>query len=425
MHSPLILPLPGLRSRLAAWFRPLLRAASTALGFHAAVLLFLTSTGPAAAQVPDNVINVRVSLKVIVSPATGTVPSDSKGNLMNDALLRDAFRDMNRWLPNNWRGYRIQLVDLDASGNFPRVGTQSKPAIPSDPSNTEKNPAIWYSTELKVPYSGAPSDIDNQRFETTAKANKTAFIWNDTAINIYMNNKGWSSANFPSAKRDVIATGYGLLRDGAATGQTWADSYKVAGNLLHEIGHAFELYHTFETDDGIADTAPDNRSAPDGRDETGVRNSLAQLNYSKNYSALTTAEKLLVDNTANNAMSYYQLFYDNPPVGKVIPDAERFGPTRFVFTPLQMDRWADWANKTPRNVTLSGVMRFVDASAATSGTGLASNSPIKTLAAAIPTANGAGGDILLLRPGTYTAATLAKPMTLRATPAGVVTIKKP
>ncbi|MES2705575.1 MAG: hypothetical protein V4726_03130 [Verrucomicrobiota bacterium] len=381
------------------------------LFFAAFLLPLLMLAMPASAQKPDGFIHVRVSLKVVVDPATGAVPST-----MSDALVRESFDAMNRWLAVTWRGYRLQLVDLDASQNFRRIGAK----------NDTTGPGKWYSTNLKG------DTADNASFEAAAKASKTAFAWNDSAINIYMNNGGWSSASFPSKNRDVVVTGYTLLQYDPPAGQFWSESYKIAGNLLHELAHSFELYHTHgglgtaANDDGIGDTALDQPSPTDAaaRDETATRNDIAQLNYAKNYAALTAAQKVLVDNSANNAMGYHQLFYDNPPTGKVVSDAERFGGTRFVFTEQQMDKWADWANKAPRFATVTGTMRFVDASVGSSGTGT-SAAPIKLLSTAVTTASAAGADILMLRPGTYNATTLSKPMVLRATRSGPVTLKKP
>src|SRR5262245_6332231 len=77
-------------------------------------LVVLSDSVPAT---PDSFLWIDVSIKVIVDPATGQVPA-----IMNDALLRQSFTDMNLWLANTWRGYRVRAVDLDASQNFRRIG---------------------------------------------------------------------------------------------------------------------------------------------------------------------------------------------------------------------------------------------------------------------------------------------------------------
>ena len=73
-------------------------------------------------------------------------------------------------------------------------------------------------------------------------ANKNIYAWNDHAINIYFNNGGYSSAHFPWENRGLVVSSYALLQAGIdeTPGQAFAPSYKVAGNLLHEIGHYFE-----------------------------------------------------------------------------------------------------------------------------------------------------------------------------------------
>src|SRR5262245_37975268 len=113
------------------------------------ILLFATlalTGGPRPAWgAPDGFIWVNVSIKVIRDPATGQVPPT-----MNDALLRDSFIDMNRWLQNTWRGFRLRAVDLDAAQNFKRIGTL----------NDTTGPGKWYSTNLKT------SSNANWGFET-------------------------------------------------------------------------------------------------------------------------------------------------------------------------------------------------------------------------------------------------------------------
>ncbi|MCX6878926.1 MAG: hypothetical protein NTW21_34720 [Verrucomicrobia bacterium] len=229
-----------------------------------------------ASAVPDSFIKVDVAVKVIVDPATGQTPAT-----MDDAMLRESFELMNRWLANTWRGYRVRLVDLDASQNFRRIGGL----------NDSTGPGQWYAIDLKTYDTTA-----NHDFEVAAKANKSLYAWNDYAINIYFNNNDYSRAGFPSENSDLVISSYRLLTDDHPPGQILTQSYQVT--------------------------------------------------------------------------------------------------------------------------------RFVDWSVASSGTGT-SSSPLKALATAITIANPGGNDILLLRPGTYTAATISKPLTIRATRYGVAQIQKP
>lgn len=387
------------------------------------LLLLASITASPALAAPDGFIWIDVSVKAIVNPETGLTPpqapagSEATG-FFNDAALLECFTEMNRWLANTYRGYRLRPVDSEMNGTlFPRIGAK----------NDTEGPAKWYNTDLK-----GGGDIPNpnpELFKAAIQANKALYKWNDNAVNLYFNNAGWSSANLPPGATGLMQSGYSIFITDLTGSQTVAANYKISGNLLHEVGHFFGLYHTFgrnnsDTNDYIDDTAPDPNNYANGRNETAVRDALAQFNYTRNFSQLNGAEKTLVDNTANNAMSYVQLFYDDPPQGKVLSDAERFGPTRFVFTEKQMDVWADWANHPDRRMTVSGTMRFIDASAAFAGIGT-STSPMKTLEAGITSASNTGSDMLMLRPGTYNSSTISKPVTIRATRQGSVQIQKP
>ncbi len=367
---------------------------------------------------PDGFIWVNVSIKVIRNPATGQVPPT-----MNDALLLESFVDMNRWLENTWRGFRLRAVDLDAARNFKRIGTL----------NDTTGPGKWYFTNLK-------NDDANLAFETEAEANKSLYGWNDTAINIYFNNAplGFSSAHSPANPdtpgRDLVQSAYDLLVTDLSPAEIaagrFAPTYKIAGNLLHEVGHYFHLSHTFP-EDAFLDTAPDPHDdltmrASDSRHESIVRDAIARYAYFANYSSISPANRTRVDNTANNAMSYYQLFYDDPKQNKYLTDAERFGPLRFLFTEMQLERWADAATAECAKVT-SGRTIFVDSSAVLSPFSSGSSSlPYKTVARGLDAARLAGQDIVLLRPGSYhERLTLNRPCTLRATRTGKAVIGIP
>ncbi len=367
-------------------------------------LLACLLVGPATA-VADEFIWLDVSVKFVVDPATGLPPAGT-----DDANLRQVFDLMNRWLANTWRGFRVRLVDLDASQDFQRIGGV----------NDTTGPSKWYDTDLKNDATA------NANFEAAAKADSALYAWNYSAMNLYINNGDFSYCAFPSEGRDLVISSYQLISSNVAPEFYLTENYKVAGNLLHEIGHFFELYHTFNDsgDDGIADTARDNQAGL--RDETAIRNGLAQFNWSMDYAALTLARQTLVDNTANNAMSYYQLFYDDPAQNKTLTDAERFGPTRFLFTEQQMDKWTDNANAARLEVT-SGRTCFVSTMGIDSGVGTSSTAPLRTVAYAVGVATTAQDIVLLLlRPGAYNETlTISQPVTLRATRAGSVTIGAP
>lgn len=394
-------------------------------------LVFILAALLAQPAAADPVIWLDVSIKVIVDPATGQVPAT-----MSDALLRDSFDDMNRWLANTWRGYRVRAVDLDSSQDFMRIGGLYDTT----------GPGFYYDKNLKHdpndpnsidPVSGTPWIT---LFEADAKANKALYGWNDSAINLYFNNGGYSSAGFPwpedpsdpNSVRDVVQSAYRLFLYARPSGAAFTHSYVVAGNLLHEFGHWAGLCHTFDNSpcgvfgDTVLD--PGTLRVPDTRNEPLVLDTVAQSAFDgRSYADLDDDEQTLVWNTANNAMSYYQLFYDEPSLGWVLTDEERFGPTRFIFTELQIDRWADWANTGRGLGATSGRTWFVKPGTQPGGLG-SSTMEFQLIDQALAQASPAGGDILLLRPGVYGAPTVIpdpldpKPLTLRATRDGTAVI---
>jgi hypothetical protein len=124
-----------------------------------------------------------------------------------------------------------------------------------------------------------------------------------------------------------------------------------------------------------------------------------------------TATTDRVDDTFFNVMSYHNAATKDTDENRM--------------TELQLDRHADTANST-RAAFVSGRTRFVSATGNDNNTGLVSTAPKLHVLAAVNSANPAGGDIILLRPGSYNEQlTLDRPVTLRATRVGPATIGKP
>ena len=364
------------------------------------IILALSCLAQLAHGTPDGFIWINVSVKFIVDPASGTVPSspDVGTDGVDDELLKECFNLVNKWQAATKRGYRVRLVDLNPNLSFKRIGTME-----NNPPDT--NPAYWYNVNIK---GGDPGTIDAQnrdRFEDRVfDSENNPYLWNPNAVNIYVNNNDYSSTS-----HKMLITSYRLIAEGAGPNYYKSHPEQIAGNLHHEIGHYFGQPHTFETE--YADTVSD-----DNGPNNGVFDRLAQLKFNLNFNQLDAAQQVRVNNTVYNLMSYHQAVgWSN------FPQADWFTKTN-ILTQAQLDLYAHTANST-RLSNVSGSTIFVDASAFPNGDGTDLN-PLKTLGSAVTAASDTGGDILLLRPGTYEATTLNKPMTLRAA-TGSVTLQHP
>jgi hypothetical protein len=86
------------------------------------------------------------------------------------------------------------------------------------------------------------------------------------------------------------------------------------------------------------------------------------------------------------------------------------------LTPQQLDKWTRYAN-IERAFALSGRTRFVSPAGNDANPGLIGTSPKRTVVNAINASSAGGGDIVLLRPGSYDEQiTISRPVTLRAAP---------
>jgi len=92
------------------------------------------------------------------------------------------------------------------------------------------------------------------------------------------------------------------------------------------------------------------------------------------------------------------------------------------MTEGQLDRWTDATRRYNRG-EVNGLTYFVDHRNNSSGRDGYSASPYPTVASGVAAANAAGGDIVLIRAGTYNERmTFTKPVTLRTSRGSVVTI---
>ena len=138
------------------------------------------------------------------------------------------------------------------------------------------------------------------------------------------------------------------------------------------------------------------------------RNEIAKYNFSKKYHKLDDEEKSMVNNVAQNIMSYH---FKKPIESKPI-----------YLTEGQLDQLTYALDHyVARQNIRDGETFFVNQ-------GIFKNLPAlenshKNIQDALKSANQKGGDIILLAPGTYEEnLVIDKPVTLRASRAGHVTI---
>jgi hypothetical protein len=354
-------------------------------------LLILASCGlglqPAQA---DPFIWVNVSYKFIRNPANGQIPT-----LMDTNRLQSWVDVANSWLAQSYRGYRLRVVD-----GFPQIGSGIN-------SGSITNPSYFYDIDLKTP------DVLTW-FDSVARTNP-AYLWNSNAVNIYVNTNDYSAAGFSQNGMAVIETSYRLFADPAVTNTP----YWVAGNILHEMGHHFELFHTFAgacvtNDDCLSDTLLDNES-------WNTLDQLAQGNFASNYASLAPTNQAKIVDLVRNAMSYHQALATNT----TITPASQWPLALNTFSEQQLDKWAEYAN-TSRRSEVSGYTIFVATNGSDIGDGHSKFAPYRSFLYSSSQANPTGGDVILLGPGNYNnRLTVSNPMTLRVARNTAASIGKP
>ena len=328
------------------------------------------------ASASEGYIDIRLSYKIILNPDDGDPPPliDITG-----ARLQQTVDAMNDLMTSYQRGYRFVLVEFRLIGGLGDTG-----------------PSEWYNLDLL--------DVKGE-LEAEAKSN-SAYRWNSTAINIYINNgTNRASCSFPGD--DIIVMG--------------DNSEQHTSRHLHEIGHYFDLCHTQgctadDDDDYIDDTLKDSGSWD--QDDIAENNPLS----SDDYDLLSVSEQNLVDDVWLNIMSYHN------NVNQLAPFSTSSNPSRDRLTEEQLDTWTDIANSYLRNDVVDGFTRFVGGHnywPTTSPEGRIWRNPHETVQEAFDDTKSSSKnhDIILLRPGNYNEVlTLDCPVVLRATRDGSATI---
>ena len=327
-------------------------------------------------------INIRLSVRAVLNPATG-----NRQPGVSDLQFSNTVVEMQAMLESYGRGYRLQwtgnaLMNVGGLNQF------------------NSGPSRYYDVDFVNDPNG---DALKDQFEANAVANPATYGWDASAVNIYIVRFGganWNVCSFPGSQI--------ILVNGVR-------GYTNSGTVLHEIGHYFNLSHTFNGrqnlnangttctngcscalaigggNDGVADTILDHDCWSD-------QNDIAQGNYGMNYAGLTASRQAAVDRIWFNLMSYHGRQHSTD-----------------LLTSDQLDRWTDSAN-TDRPAVRTGRTRFVDRDNA-SGVYLGTSGlPYRTLTTGLNAATATGSDIVLIRPGNYDEPqTITKAVTLRAT----------
>jgi hypothetical protein len=338
---------------------------------------------------------IKVSVKVVLNSDDGLRPAK-----VTDAHIDEYIARINELEAFYSRGFRFWRVD---------------PVTPVGAQGDTTGPSRWFSVNFFDPDNGTTW---KDQMESAAK-NDSAYHWNNEAINIYITAGICGGiCSFPEGSERIVVFGLSSTSCGAFAAAQGGET------LLHEIGHYFGLYHTqgkscgccgsgnglcnTPGDDEINDTLPD---LP-----CWDQNMIARNHFGRSYDdpMLTPFQREQVDNVFFNIMSYH---------------ASGCGTLTSVtrLTEKQLDRWGDIANGPRRGVT-TGRTWFVDyrnSCLFTDGSSECTlfGGPHTTVAGALNDANARGGDIILIRPGSYNQRlTVTKPVTLRATSQGPVTI---
>ena len=264
---------------------------------------------------------------------------------------------------------------------------------------------------------GNPIRSEYYGLEDVARSNSTQFLWRDDATNVFIvNSAPWGgAAAIPSSdydKRDCEGEGH------------FYELVVITANMAstlwpHELGHHNNLLHPFDTNDGVDDLRRDPyKSSRTCAENVGVLQQTAREDNWKKH-------------------EYWDIIYNNmgywcarPDGGYKEVDANFYdtdveAPDKSLatlrMTEGQLDRWTD-ATRRYHPGEVSGFTYFVNRSNTSPPFNGYSADPFPTVVDGVAAANPAGGDIVLIRAGTYEERmTISKPVTLRAS-CGIVTI---
>jgi len=418
----------------------------------AAAWLWLAAAFPAAARngVPE--ITVEVAIHIGIDPATGNLPL----NQTQAAIIAQfdaAIADANRIYQRHWRGYRLHRKSVDLIGG---LGVYTGPGqwMALRPTQTKLDPTTPDPNDVCqiLPRNNTRKEIDT---------NPTAYKFDSTALNFYVYNPMPHMAGY-TVRPGIDDPTWAFIFAGFyceppdPPPPSWEDAKSIlifhstgwseGWFIAHEAGHWFGLIHSFAegnpgdyVDDTYGGEYKDGRDGLAARNyngrlyqdlsiqekidinlevdaavETGWRDGLARFNTGKALSALTADELTHVNNAYNNLLSYF------PSRGEW--NAVTQLPNGIVLTEGQLDRWADCVTSFHSWIVDGNTWFFGGSGGGASGG--KSTTPYYGPFTAAASATVLAGDTLVGRQGTYSGSTgtLNKPMTLRATHNGPVSL---
>lgn len=357
-------------------------------GFRFVVAAILLAASSLRAQE----IDIRLSIKYILDAGNNRAPGwyDTEANII------DVIDETNFAMQRLGRGYRFVIV-----GNIESVYESQTPLV---------NSSSFFDLDL---------DDESGALEDAAEADPAGFHWSDDAVNIYIVNCCGGGAAIPSNPGEGD---YRIVFVSSDVNYTAQDPDRNSQEIiwLHELGHHFNLHHTWE-DDGVADTRTDVNPSQctfqfgcvnGGSKECCCSTKVSNLQTRANNQGWTQQE---FEDIRYNVMSYYGAA-DCPGLGEDLITIDNLR-----LTDGQLDRFTDATRRYHSN-EVTGLTYFVDRQNTTAPFTGYSTDPYTTIQAGINAAIADRGRIVNIRSGAYPENLLiSAPITLRAS-RGPVTI---